>query len=383
MRISLFTNAYKPAISGVVTSIARFRKGLQAQGHEVHIFAPEYESFSDDEPYIFRFPALDLSEQLNVSLVVPIRNLMWPAVRGVKPALIHSQHPLLMGDIAAAFARQLKVPLVFTFHTQYEKYAQFYSPIGGRLAGLVTEEMVARYLSRCDHVIVPTGSIREMVADEFGLVERVSVVPTPVDLEAFEDLDPAPIREKYVPDGRKLLLYVGRIAKEKGLNLLLEAFGKISNQRPDVHLLMVGTGPQIEELKSRTLRAGLAEKVVFTGAVSPEEVPAFYAAADLFVFTSSSETQGLVLIEAMAAGTPVVAVRAPGSQDVLAEGGGRLVSADSSAFSDEVIALLNNPNERKKLAGEGRKAAHRFGVLQAAGLLLKAYEEAIRAMPVD
>ncbi len=377
MQIAFFSNAYKPAISGVVTSIARFRKGLQARGHQVHIFAPEYETFVDDEPYIFRFPALDLTEQLNVSLVMPIRNLMWPAVRGVKPALIHSQHPVLMGDIAAAFARQLKVPLVFTFHTQYEKYAQFYSPIGGRLAGLVTEEMVDRYLSHCDHVIVPTDSVREMVEDEFGLTEQVSVVPTPVDLEAFEGLDPTPVRERYVPGESKLLLYVGRIAKEKGLNFLLGAFGQIVSQRPDVNLLMVGTGPQLDEFKARTRKEGLAEKVFFAGAVSPDEVPAYYAAADLFVFTSSSETQGLVLIEAMAAGTPVVAVRAPGPQDVLAEGGGRLVSADSSAFSDEVLALLNSPDEREKLAAEARQAVRRYGIPNAAEQLLDAYQRAL------
>ena len=377
MQIAFFSNAYKPAISGVVTSIARFRKGLQARGHQVHIFAPEYETFVDDEPYIFRFPALDLTEQLNVSLVMPIRNLMWPAVRGVKPALIHSQHPVLMGDIAAAFARQLKVPLVFTFHTQYEKYAQFYSPIGGRLAGLVTEEMVDRYLSHCDHVIVPTDSVREMVEDEFGLTEQVSVVPTPVDLEAFEGLDPTPVRERYVPGESKLLLYVGRIAKEKGLNFLLGAFGQIVSQRPDVNLLMVGTGPQLDEFKARTRKEGLAEKVFFAGAVSPDEVPAYYAAADLFVFTSSSETQGLVLIEAMAAGTPVVTVRAPGPQDVLAEGGGRLVSADSSAFSDEVLALLNSPDEREKLAAEARQAVRRYGIPNAAEQLLDAYQRAL------
>lgn len=380
MRIAIFSNAYKPAISGVVTSIARFRKGLRDLGHQVHIFAPEYESFADDEAYVFRFPAVDLSDQLNVSVVVPIRNLIGPAVRGVKPALIHSQHPVWMGDIAASFARQLQIPLVFTFHTQYEKYAQFYSPIAGRLAGRITEEVVSRYLSHCDHIIVPTGSVQEMVEGEFGLTDRVSVVPTPVDFEAFEGLNPAEVRARYAPGDRMLLLYVGRMAKEKGLALLLDSFEEIASARQDVDLLMVGTGPQLEDLKARVRRAGLTRRVIFTGAVPPDEVPDYYAAADLFVFTSSSETQGLVLIEALAAGTPVVAVRAPGSQDVLEEGGGRLVAANSASFSEAVINLLDNPAERSALSSEAVRAVARYSVEQAARKLLDAYEQALSSM---
>jgi glycosyltransferase involved in cell wall biosynthesis len=377
MRIAIFSNAYKPAISGVVTSIARFKKGLQSLGHQVHIFAPEYENFVDSEPYIFRFPALDLSEQLNVSVVVPIRNLMWPSVRAIKPALIHSQHPILMGDIAASFASELDIPLVFTFHTQYEKYAQFYSPIAGRLAGRITEEVVDRYLAQCDHVIVPTESIREMLVDEFGLTDRVSVVPTPVDLQAFEDLQASTIKEQYAPNGEKLLLYVGRMAREKGLTLLLESYKDICRLRQDTKLLMVGTGPQLGELKRNALRAGVQDKVIFIGAVAPDEVPAYYLAADLFVFTSSSETQGLVLIEAMAAGTPIVAVQAPGSHDVLARGGGCLVPSSREAFSAAVIRLLEGHIERERMGDAGRREAERYSVKKSTETLLAAYAKAL------
>lgn len=377
MRIAIFSNAYKPAISGVVTSIARFKNGLQGLGHEVHIFAPEYENFVDPEPYIFRFPALDLSEQLNVSVVVPIRNLMWPSVRAIKPALIHSQHPILMGDLAASFARELGIPLIFTFHTQYEKYAQFYSPIAGRLAGRITEEVVDRYLAQCNHVIVPTESIREMLVDEFGLTDRVSVVPTPVDLEAFDDLDPSAVKHRFAPDGERLLLYVGRMAKEKDLDLLLDSFEEIAGARQDVKLLMVGTGPQLGELKRIALRAGLQERVVFIGAVAPDEVSAYYLAADLFVFTSSSETQGLVLIEAMAAGTPVVAVEAPGSRDVLAKGGGCLVPPSREAFSAAVMRLLEGKKERERMGIAGRREAGRCSVLKSTEKLLSAYTKAL------
>ena len=164
MRILIFSNTYKPTVSGVVTSISLFRQGLVNAGHDVHIIAPEYEDYQDEEPYVFRFTALDLPERVNLSVPIPFKTTMLPTVRGIKPALIHSQHPFSLGGLATDFARDLNLPLVFTLHSHYDVYARRYVPIVPKLAGIVTEEIVKRYLEKCAHIVAPTPSIRDFIS---------------------------------------------------------------------------------------------------------------------------------------------------------------------------------------------------------------------------
>jgi 1,2-diacylglycerol 3-alpha-glucosyltransferase len=378
MRIAVFTNAYKPAISGVVTSTALFREGLRAAGHEIHVFAPEYEDYQDEEPYIFRLPALDLSDQLNVSIVLPLKNLIDLTMRGIRPALIHSQHPVWMGDLAATFARERHLPLIFTFHTQYEQYARVYSPIAGKLAGRFTEERVRRYLKQCAHIIAPTETIRGMLASSFGMEQNVTVIPTPVDLGRFQSAPAGEVRERYGLKDSELLLFVGRIAREKGLGMLLEAFARVHQQRPNAHLLLVGTGPFEQEARALARRLGLQLAVTFAGAVPHEHIPAYYRAADLFVFSSTTETQGLVLIESMAAGTPVVAVEAPGASDVL-HGGGLLTRPNSEDLARGILAALSDGGARERMVHEAVDIAREYSVQSAADRMIAVYERVLEA----
>jgi len=375
MRIAVFTNAYKPAISGVVTSISLFRQGLHAAGHETHIFAPEYENYREEEPYVFRLPALDLSEQLNISLVLPLKNLVKLTLNGIQPELIHSQHPVWMGDLAASCARELGVPLIFTFHTQYGQYAQHYSLIAGKLAGRLTEERVRRYLQQCSHVIAPTETTRSMIATKFGLGDHVTVIPTPVDLERFRNAGPGEVRSSLRLQGKEILLYVGRIAKEKGLDMLLSAFARVHACRPQTHLVLAGTGPYESVAMELVHQAGLQDAVTFVGAVPHAEIAPYYAAADLFVFSSTTETQGLVLLEALAAGTPVVAVKAPGAMDVIESGGGRLTEADEDDLARGIVQVLGQDGELERLALEGARVVERYSIAAATERMLAVYEQ--------
>jgi glycosyltransferase involved in cell wall biosynthesis len=373
MRIAIFSNAYLPTISGVVNSISLFRKGLVSAGHDVHIFAPEYDAYVDEEPYIFRFPALDLSNQLDISIVLPLKTLIEPALEGIKPTLIHAQHPVWMGDLAASFARSLNVPLVFTFHTQYEKYAQHYAPMIPNLAGRITEELIRRYLRQCAHIVVPTESIREMLATDYNVEKGISTVPTPVDVSKFLNIPSATVRDRFSLQDKEVLLFVGRLATEKGLDMLVDAFTLIQALRPGVMLMLVGRGPFEDELKIRFERLGLSDFVIFTGGVPFEEVPYYYAAADLFVFPSTTETQGLVIIEAMAAGLPVVAVRATGSSDVLKEGGGILTDNKPAALAWGVVSVLADPGLQNEIREQGKRAVNRFSIADTTERMLEAY----------
>jgi 1,2-diacylglycerol 3-alpha-glucosyltransferase len=377
MRIAAFTNAYKPGVTGVVTSISVFREGLISLGHDVHIFAPYYEGYADQEPYVFRFPALELPSQIEFSLVWPVKNLLEPTIRGIHPDVIHSHHPVLMGDLAASFAKEMNIPLVFTYHSQYEKYAQIYSPLFADLAVRVTEEIVRRYLGRCAHIIVPTDTIRETVLQKYDIDVGVTTVPTPIDLGQFTSADPARVRAEYGLEKAELLVTVGRLAKEKNLAFMIRAFSKVLGRRPNARLMIVGRGLFEQSLKSLVNKLDLKKKVIFAGEVDHARIHHYYAAADLFLFSAIAETQGLVLVEAMAAGTPVVAVRAPGAVDVLSAGGGVMTDADDALFAETIVSLLEDHDRRKQLGDEASTIAAGYGIQETSTRLVSAYAMAI------
>jgi 1,2-diacylglycerol 3-alpha-glucosyltransferase len=375
----MFSNTYQPSTSGVVTSVTLFRQGLIEANHEVHLIVPHYEGYEDKVPYIFRFPALDLSDRIDISLVLPFQPLIEPTVRGIMPHVIHSQHPVWMGDLAVTFAHDLRVPLVFTFHTRYDEYAQSYVPIVAGLASKVAEELVKRYMRQCTHIVAPTPAIRDLILREYPIETPVSVVPSPVDLTRYQDLNAKRIRGEFGLDEYELLLYMGRVAKEKGLDFLIRAFAKVAAERSQARLLIVGDGPYRRALEDLVQRLGLSHKVIFIGEVPHEEIPDYASAADLFVFSSVTDTQGLVLVEAMAAGVPVVAVEAPGPIDVLAEGGGVLVPTKEDSFVEAVLSLLVDESRREEMGEEAIRVAQRYSIPATTKKMLTVYEEAMKA----
>jgi glycosyltransferase involved in cell wall biosynthesis len=209
----------------------------------------------------------------------------------------------------------------------------------------------------------------------------VTVVPTPVDLSQYNDLKPRRIRKSLGLEDAELLLYVGRLVGEKNLDFLLRAFARIVAERPQARLLLVGGGLAEGSLRELAQELGLDRRVVFAGVVPHSEVAHYAAAADLFVFSSVTETQGLVLIEAMAAGTPVVAVEAPGSVDVLEEGGGLLVPVQEDAFVEAVLELLADEPRRRAMGEKAVQAVQRYTISAATERLLTVYGAAVMAGP--
>lgn len=381
MRVVIFSNSYEGTMGGVEVSIALFRRGLIEAGHDVHIVAPAAEGYESGEPYIYRVPALDLSEQLNVRLAMPLKAPLALTMRGIKPALIHSQHPIWLGDVAVSFAQDLAVPLVFTFHTRYDAYAQEYVPLMPALADAMMQDVVEAYLRQCTHVIAPSPSIHDFIREQYDVDVPITVLPTPVDLGAYRDLKPAQVRSELGVAENEVLLYVGRLATEKNLRFLLHAFARIVAQRPSARLVLVGDGPAQEDLQEQAHDLGIAPQVIFTGAVPHERIADYFAAGDLFVFPSVTETQGVVLVEAMAAGTPVVAVEAPGCIDTLADGGGELVPSRQDPFVDAVLGLLSDRERLKRLGQQARKVAGQYSIPESTARLVEIYQQAVAAGP--
>ena len=379
MRIAYFTNTYQPAVNGVVTSIRHFFKGLTELGHEVHIFAPQYDEIDElEEGTVHRVPALDLSKSLNTAIPMAFKSQVEPLIQAIRPQIIHSQHPIFMGNLAANLAADMDIPLVFTFHSQYREYARGYSPVAPDFSGKVIDSMIESYLKKCSHVIVPTPAMQAYLR-YYEIDVPVSVVPTPVDLAIFHDLDPGWVRARYNLQNREVLLYLGRLSAEKNLSFLLHAFARIHSRRPQARLLLAGEGPVTNPLKKLADELGLNEAVIFTGLVSTEDVPDYLAAADLFVFPSTSETQGLVLLESMAAGTPVVALDALASKDVLDHGGGLLVKGRPEDFSTAAELVLSDRELRSRLSAEGRAAAQAYTIPAASARLAEVYASIIQS----
>jgi 1,2-diacylglycerol 3-alpha-glucosyltransferase len=377
MRIAFFTNTYYPVISGVVRSVSSFRQALSDLGHAVFVFAPGSPDTHDQEPYIFRYPSLDLGLPGDVPATIPIWSFVDKLLPPLKLDVIHSHHPVLLGNVAASKADELNLPLVFTFHSQYREYSR-YVPLTQELVQEFVKDVIdtwlVDYINRCQHIVVPSESIRQLLAHEYGVTSRVTVIPTGLDLEKYRQADGEAVRRARGWGNDRILISAGRLAREKNWETLLAAMPDVIRQLPDVRLVIVGEGEERTSLETLAGHLGIRSRVELTGSVSFEEMPAYLKAADLFCFASVTETQGLVTLEALAAGLPIVAVDASGTRDVVEDGReGLLTDNDSQAISKAILQVLQDPSllaKYKKAAGERAKE---FSIQEQARKLLEVY----------
>lgn len=378
MRIVSFSNTYRPTVSGVVTSIDSFKLGLQNAGHDVHVIAPEHSGYIDSEPYIYRLPSLDLPGELNFSLALPLKSRISVLIEGIKPQIIHCQHPFLTGDLAASFAKDMDIPLVYTFHSRYDIITQRYIPAIAEIADLVVDDILDRFFAKCELIIAPTPTTKNFIIENYNPKALIQVIPTPVNLDHY--CDEAKIRQLRTTsqiDGKQVLLYIGRLAREKNLDFLMTVFALIQTKLPDTILMLVGGGPDRERLENLADKLKIRSSLIITGFVDHAVIGCYASLADIFVFPSDSETQGLVLLEAMAAGVPAVAVKAPGCEDVLNDGGGLLVPLNEQVFSNAVIELLSDRNRLMELSRDALITAARYSLPVITDKLIHAYEMAI------
>ena len=379
MRIGLFTNNYRPLVNGLATSVESFARAFRRAGHDVTVVAPRYPGGCPPEPGVLRVPGF--RAPTHHAYVLPVAS--WPGVGSTVAALqldvFHAQHPLLLGAAAARWARQAGRPLVYTYHTHYDRYAHYVPGPSHLVARLAVRQAVA-FANRADLVIAPGPAVaRALLAH--GVKTSVAIVPTGVALsprsagisrmEARRDLG--------LGEGDPLCLSVGRLAREKNQAFLLSAFALILRDLPAARLVLVGEGDDRPRLERLTRVFGIGERVRFVGAVPHEAVGDYYRAADLFLFPSTSETQGIVVLEAMAADLPVVAVASDAAADLLADGqGGILTPEDPAPFARSVVELWGQPERRRAMGMAGRRIVVGYAPDACAARLLGLYEELIR-----
>ena len=378
MRIALFTNNYVPFCGGVTISVEILRRGLEARGHEAWVFAPRFPGAADTSPRTLRYPSIPAATYPGFALAVPYSRRLTRRVRALDFDVFHAHHPFLLGPAARRLARRQGRPLIFTYHTRYDKYAH-YVPLRRSFVEAAARGLSTRFAARADAVIAPSSVLREELRAR-GVSARIAVVPTGVDLDRFSPGDRlAARRARGFDDRALLLLYVGRLDREKSVDRVLAAFERIAGTIAGARLVLVGQGTQGDELRRIATGLNAGRRVIFEGVCPHEELPTYYRAADLFLFASETETQGLVLAEAAACGLPAVAVNAPGYAEVVHDGdSGVLTKSDPAALAEAAIGLLVDPARRAAMAARARRLAEReFDVGLQIDRTLDVYAEAL------
>ncbi|HEY9086396.1 MAG TPA: glycosyltransferase [Candidatus Tyrphobacter sp.] len=377
LRVGFFTEIHRPVVNGVVASVEGLARGLRSHGHEVYCFAPRMPGDEGIGDVYFRMPSLPLPTRTPYRLTLPLVGRR--SVRSVIKRLhvVHVHSPFVTGWMGLRYARRYGMPVVYTYHTQLEAYAH-YVPFDPAATRFATEALTRTFSNSVDAVVVPTEAMRARLRD-LGVATRIEVVPSGIEVGDFakgrrsEDLRLS-IGAGAAPG--RLLLFVGRLAREKSVDVLLHALGRVRDAT--LHLAIAGDGPARADLEALASRLGIARRVHFLGEVSRDRLPDLYASSDAFVFPSTSETQGLVLAEALAAGAPVIAADTPQNRDVLGRAG-EIVDPTPEAFARAFRDLSAPSPERQEAA---RAAATPFALEEQIERILALYHSLVPAISI-
>jgi len=380
MRVAIYTNTYWPTVNGVAISIANLRAGLQELGHSVHIFAPAPVGFdsAEDQAGVSRFPSLPAPVEADYHLALPVAPRVTRALLKHKFDIVHTHHPMWVGVWGQWYARWMNLPLVTTIHTQYEIYSKLV-PLPDDMVDQYLRLQVKTYCNRCDLITTPASSSRERLLT-MGVERPIEVIYNPTDLSALWDADGSAIRRQYGCGPDDLLMgYVGRLAPEKNLSALLDAAEIMLPQLPQLRLLLVGDGPSRQALQKRAGKIPGGDRIFFAGRIDHSLIPQYDAALDVFITPSMFEVQPLSFAEAMAAGTPVIAMDAPGSNDMVEDGvNGRLVppAEQGQGLARVSMELLRDPAALRATSERARNWANRYDRMTVVRRVLDAYEQA-------
>ncbi|ADE15628.1 glycosyl transferase group 1 [Nitrosococcus halophilus Nc 4] len=375
MKICMLTNTFTPHVGGVARSISNFTAEYRRLGHQVLVVAPLFEGTPLQEQDVIRIPAIEHFRGSDFSIPLPVPGRLAAALKKFAPDVLHSHHPFLLGDTALRIGAAQNLPVVFTYHTMYEQYTHYVPADSPRLKRFAID-LASGYCNLCDGVIAPSDSIARILRQR-GLKVPMEVIPTGVEVEYFVRGDGQAFRrDQGIPADAFLVGHIGRLAPEKNLNFLSNAVAQFLLQNEKARFLVAGDGPSAPEIKRLFESLGLGSRLDFIGILKGSDLANAYQAMDVFVFASQSETQGLVLAEAMAASTPVVALDAPGVREVVIDhrNGRLLFQEDAKEFAAALSWMCSlTPAERRNFEEAARETANHFSMTRCAHRALKFY----------
>lgn len=388
LKVVYSTDNYWPRFSGMAVSIDSFKHELERRGHTIHVFASEYPGgYEKDREMgnenVHRFkahktPISDEDRLVNRSE----KDKVWRKLDEISPDIIHVQTEFSLCKMVKKYGLKKDIPLVMTCHTYFEQYINHYVPwLPKGLARWIARRYTYSFYHTNDRLITPTPLMKEVLRS-YGIEKEISVIPTGIPEEDFsgvskeEEKNNSMFFESF-PElkGKKLMLFVGRIGGEKNVMFLLPVLKKVSGEVPEVHLMMVGDGPQKEDMRRKSGDLGLSKRISFLGYVDRKDVKHAFTLADIFTFPSKTETQGLVTVESMICGTPVVAIGVMGTKNIMkGDNGGYMVTEDIDEFSDRVIRLFKDEKLYDSKAREARSYSKRWTMKVMGDRMLEIYE---------
>jgi glycosyltransferase involved in cell wall biosynthesis/lysophospholipid acyltransferase (LPLAT)-like uncharacterized protein len=385
LNILMLTNTFTPHVGGVARSVQSFTEAFRNKGHRVLVGAPLFNGAPRDEPDVIRFSAVTDFNGSDFSVPMPEPLRLTSALRTFKPAIVHSHHPFLLGATALRLSVARGLPLIFTHHTMYERYIHYVGGGSPKLKRFVVD-LVTGYCNLCDAVIAPSQTVADLLLER-GVQRPIAVIPTGVDNALAQAADRAAFRSQLnLPADAFLVGHVGRLAPEKNLEFLTKAVIRFLKQDPRSFFLIVGSGPLQEEIHAAFSAEGFIGRLRTIDVLMPKPLASAYSAMDVFAFASHTETQGMVLAEAMAAGVPVVGVDASGTRDIVQDGdNGRLIRRDDTemfAAALEWIASLPR-EERARISDNARRTAAQLDISRTAEQALGLYQSLIGITPSE
>ena len=376
MNIVMLTNTYLPHVGGVARSVEAFTRHYRALGHQVLIVAPVFEDQPEHEDHVVRIPAIQHFNGSDFSVVLPVSGLLTDRLDEFLPDIVHAHHPFLLGMTALRIARYRELPLVFTHHTLYEQYTHYVPGDSPPLKRFVIE-LATHYAGLADQVFAPSESIADLIRER-GVTAPIAIVPTGVEIDQFVNGDGLKLRQRFgIAEGDLVVGHLGRLAPEKNLAFLGHAVARFLQSNKRASFLVVGDGPSAAEIRSLFESTGLGDRLHMTGSLSGQALIDAYHAMDIFAFASKSETQGMVLTEAMAAGLPVVALDASGAREVVRDkiNGRLLQEEDTDTFADALAWLADLREDPKAaLKSEIRRTAQKFSMTSSARTAIDVYQ---------
>ena len=361
MNILLISDVYFPRVNGVSTSIRTFTYQLQSLGHHVQLIAPDYGVTTEDEAWITRVPARSIyfdpeDKLMKYNEVLRIA----PALKAKRFDVVHIHTPFVAHYAGLKLSKLLQIPVLETYHTFFEDYLHHYLPWIPQFAARGLARLISKnQCNQVDAIVAPSQPMLDVLRT-YGIDTLAEVIATGLQPSSFSTADGNAFKQKHgIAPERPMILYVGRVAHEKNIGFLLVVAKLLSDVMPDVLLVIAGEGPALPSLRALVKSHHIEKNVQFIGYLDrATELNSCYKSADVFVFASKSETQGLVILEAMAQGTPVVAIAELGTASILIEGQGALISTENeSEFVQKVHSLLINPQRRQQLSESARKYA--------------------------
>ena len=364
MRILFVTASYLPTTNGVTYHISSTAQALRKIGHKVYILAPSFPGYKDIDKYVIRYPSLPNPFIKNYPMGIPFLPLK--KIRKLKIDVVHTHHPLIIGQAASQIAEKLGKPLFFTAHTQYEQYLNYYFPHGYNLTSKIIIRDLQKLGKRCQKVVCPSANT-ELRLNRYG-IKNTTVINNGVENYFF-------VKPKKKSISQPILVFTGRLEKEKNPFFLLKIGQELKKLMPNFRLIIIGSGSLLSKLQQKSLQSKLENNLLFTGNVNRSLLPDIYKSAHIFLTPSTSEVMPLSLLEALASGLPQIALKNSGLEELILDGKtGFIVNKNPKEIAKKINDLFQNPKILQRLSLDSYKHAQNFSVEKTAEKLIEFYQ---------